>query len=157
MSNSTVEQIAALQNLPMLALQERWRSLLGTEPPRYNRSFLVRRLAHRLQELAYGGLSQSARSRMNELLTQAGCDETGAFRSSRARARGRSGAPVVGTRLIREWNGHRHEVTVVAGGYEYQGRRYRSLTAITELITGTHWNGPAFFGLRARSRQEVGQ
>ena len=157
MSNSTVEQIAALQNLPMLALQERWRSLLGTEPPRYNRSFLVRRLAHRLQELAYGGLSQSARSRMNELLTQAGCDETGALRPSRARARGRSGVPVAGTRLIREWNGHRHEVTVVAGGYEYQGRRYRSLTAITELITGTHWNGPAFFGLRARSRQEVGQ
>jgi len=157
MSSSTLEQIAALQDLPMPALQERWRSLLGTEPPRYNRSFLVRRLAHRLQELAYGGLSQSVRSRMRDLLTQAGCDETGAFRSSRARVRGRSALPVAGTRLIREWNGHRHEVTVVAGGYEYQGRRYRSLTAITELITGTHWNGPAFFGLRARSQQEGNQ
>ena len=50
MSSTTVKQIAALQDLPMPALQERWRSLLGTEPPRYNRSFLVRRLAHRLQD-----------------------------------------------------------------------------------------------------------
>ena len=64
MSSNTAKQIAALQDLPMPALQERWRSLLGTEPPRYHRSFLVRRLAHRLQELAYGGLSQSARARL---------------------------------------------------------------------------------------------
>jgi len=152
MSSSTVKQIAALQDLPMPTLQERWRSLLGAEPPRYNRSFLVRRLAHRLQELAYGGLSQSARSSMNELLTQAGYDEFAGLRSTRYSARGRSGLPVVGTRLIREWNGHRHEVTVVAGGYEYRGKRYRSLTAIANAITGTHWNGPNFFGLRARSR-----
>jgi len=157
MSSTTVKQIAALQDLPMPALQERWRGLLGTEPPRYNRSFLVRRLAHRLQELAYGGLSQSARARMSELLTQAGYDEFGALRPNRPSARRRAGLPVAGTRLIREWNSQLHEVTVVAGGYEYRGRRYRSLTAITELITGTHWNGPAFFGLRARSRQEGGR
>ena len=154
MSSSSVKQIAALQDLPMPVLQERWRGLLGAEPPRYNRSFLVRRLAHRLQELAHGGLSQSARSSMNELLTQAGCDEFGGLRSTRPGARGRSELPVAGTRLIREWNGHRHEVTVVTGGYEYQGRRYRSLTAITELITGTHWNGPNFFGLRSNRQKE---
>jgi len=48
---------------------------------------------------------------------------------------------------VREWNETRHEVTVTRDGYEYQGRNYRSLTAIAKAITGTHWNGRAFFGL----------
>jgi hypothetical protein len=94
---------------------------------------------------------------MNELLNQAGCDELGSLRSTSPSARGRRELPVAGTRLIREWHGQRHEVTVIAGGYEYQGRRYRSLTAIAKLITGNHWNGPNFFGLRAKSRQEGGR
>jgi len=59
---------------------------------------------------------------------------------------------VADTRLVREWNGNRYEVTVVHGGFEFQGRRYRSLSAITKAITGTHWNGPGFFGLRKNSR-----
>ena len=63
-------------------------------------------------------------------------------------ASNRKGTPVIGTRLIREWNGGRYEVTVVHDGFEFQGKTYRSLTAITKTITGTHWNGPAFFGLR---------
>jgi hypothetical protein len=58
---------------------------------------------------------------------------------------------VVGTRLIREYDGQRHEVTVVTGGFEYRGRRYRSLSAIASAVTGTHWNGLAFFGLRTRA------
>jgi hypothetical protein len=60
--------------------------------------------------------------------------------------------PVVGTRLVREWRGERHEVTVVPGGFEYLGRLYRSLTAIAKVITGQHWNGRLFFGLRRRNQ-----
>ena len=59
--------------------------------------------------------------------------------------------PIVGTRLIREWKGVEHAVTVLADGYEYQGRRYKSLSAIARAITGTRWNGPAFFGLARRN------
>lgn len=66
----------------------------------------------------------------------------------------KNGMPVAGTWLIREWQGRRYEVTVVDGGFEYEGRRYRSLTAITKAITGTHWNGPAFFGLRKPERKQ---
>jgi hypothetical protein len=150
MSNATLTQIAELQHLPMPALQERWRSLMGSDPPRYNRSFLIRRIAYRVQELAQGGLSQATRAKMNELLDRAGYDEIGALRRGRPPVPARRGRPVAGTRLIREWNGELHEVTAVSGGFEYRGRRYRSLTAITELITGTHWNGPAFFGLRTK-------
>jgi hypothetical protein len=61
--------------------------------------------------------------------------------------------PVAGTRLVREWNGRTYEVTVVYGGFEYDGRRYRSLTAIATAITGTHWNGRAFFGLKESHRK----
>ncbi len=56
--------------------------------------------------------------------------------------------PVAGTRLIREWQGVEHHVTVLTDGYEYQGRKYKSLSAIARAIAGTRWNGPLFFGLR---------
>ena len=153
MSTSVVKQIADLERASMADLQHRWQQLIGTDPPRYNREFLVRRLAHRLQELAHGGLSQSARTKMDELLEEAGYDEIGALRTDRRPAQGRRELPVLGTRLIREWNGQRHEVTVVQGGFEYQGRRYRSLSAIATAITSTHWNGPAFFGLRSKRKE----
>jgi len=149
MSSTVLKQIAALEKLSYGELQERWRMLMGNEPPRYRREFLVKRLAHRLQELAYGGLSQDTREQMDRLLKEAGCDELGGLRAG-ARRRARRDLPLVGTRLIREWDGQRHEVTVVHGGFEYRGRRFRSLSAIAKLITGTHWNGPRFFGLRDR-------
>lgn len=145
-SRSTLRQLAELPQLSMPDLQARWRELLGTEPQRYNREFLVSRLAHRIQELTHGGLARSSREEMNRMLEEAGYDEIGAPPTKRLR-RSRE-AMILGTRLIREWDGRRHEVTTVAGGFEYQGKRYRSLTAIAEQITGVHWSGPSFFGLK---------
>jgi len=147
MSSTVLKQIAALGRASTADLQERWRQLMGAEPPHYNRDFLVKRLAHRLQELAYGGLSGEARAQMNQLLDEAGYNELGGLRAG-GKPRARPDLPVVGTRLVREWDGQRHEVTVVPGGFEYRGRRYRSLSAIASAITGTHWNGLRFFGLR---------
>ena len=148
MSQSVLKQVADLERASTADLQDRWRQLIGTEPPRYNREFLVKRLAYRIQELAYGGLSEATRQRMTKALEQAGLDELGGAGTRRKPAGQGHNLPVAGTRLVREWNGGRYEVTVVHGGFEYAGRRYRSLTAITKAITGTHWNGPAFFGLR---------
>ena len=62
--------------------------------------------------------------------------------------------PVVGTRLVREWHGERHEVTVTKDGLEYEGRPYRSLSAVAKVISGGHWSGPAFFGLRKPERKK---
>jgi len=149
MSDSVLKQIADLERMTPAALQDRWRQLIGGEPPRYNRQFLLRRLAHRLQELADGGLRPDTREQMNRLLGDGGYNELGGLRAGGRTSRARSDLPVAGTRLVREWDGQRHEVTVVHGGFEFRGRRYRSLTAITKAITGTHWNGPAFFGLRS--------
>jgi hypothetical protein len=124
MSQSALARIAALEHLSMADLQARWRELIGADPPRYNREFLIRRLAYRMQELVHGGLSQAARARMEQLLAQAGCNELGSLRPADQTGRGRRESPVTGTRLIREWNGQLHEVTAVEGGFAYQGRRY---------------------------------
>jgi hypothetical protein len=77
MSTTVLKQIAGLERLSHAELQDRWRMLIGSEPPRYNRQFLIRRLAHRLQELAHGGLSQVTRDQMDRLLEEEGYNELG--------------------------------------------------------------------------------
>ena len=154
MTTSVVKQIADLQRMTLPELHDRWRQLMGGEPPRYRREFVIRRLAYRLQELMHGGLSDAARDRMDRILDEEGYDEIASQRRDPRRARTRRDTPVLGTRLIREWNGGSYEVTVADGGYEFEGRLYRSLTAVTKVITGAHWNGRSFFGVSPRSRKE---
>jgi len=152
MSTDVRAQLPQLRRLPAPELRQRWRDLMGTDPPEYNRKFLVSRLAYRIQETAYGGLSAPALAAMEALLDDAGCDKLGRMR----RRYGRTGRRklLIGTRVAREWNGQRHEVTVVQGGFEYHGNRFPSLSAIARIITGTRWNGPAFFGLREKRGQQ---
>ncbi|HPQ72198.1 MAG TPA: DUF2924 domain-containing protein [bacterium] len=145
MTESIVRQIARLQKMPIEALRERWRDLFGNEPPAYCRSLLVRRLGYRLQELAHGGLDPQDRELIKNAVVDGKFAEAAPLKKNRPRQKD---MPVTGTRLIREWNGGRYEVTVVNDGFEFQGKTYRSLTAITKVITGAHWNGPAFWGLR---------
>ncbi len=154
--SSIVRQIADLETLPAARLEDRWRALFGTDPPACQRRFLVKRLAYRLQELAYGGLSEAARTRMEEIAQEAGFDEEASLpgRSRRGAQRKRA-LPVAGTRLVRVWDDRRYEVTVTATGFEFEGRPYRSLSAIANTITGTHWNGRVFFGLRAGSKEDA--
>ncbi|HPQ70632.1 MAG TPA: DUF2924 domain-containing protein [bacterium] len=149
MTDTALKQIAQIQKLPVEALREKWEVLFGTEAPAYSRPFLVKRLAYRIQELAHGGLSQQTRERVQKIAEDNGLDEMAALPQGQPK---KKGMPVVGTRLIREWNGGRYEVIVVRDGFEFEGKKYRSLTAITKVITGTHWNGPAFFGLRQNGK-----
>lgn len=152
MTDHTLAQVASLPEMPIAELKRLWRDLFGKEAPPYNRPYLVKRLAYRLQELRYGGLSDSAAFKMRVVLQEIGADELASPRPNGGKAQHRrnTDSPVPGTRLIRDWQGTRHEVTVVPDGYEYAGRRYRSLSAIARAITGTQWNGPAFFGLRSQ-------
>jgi hypothetical protein len=147
--NSVLKQIADLDTLSHDQLCELWRTLYGKEPMAFNRPYLIKRLAYRIQEIAYGGLSERAHRVMDDVLKSHGYDENGGGQDCKRRSRKRrNGMPVAGARLVRKWNGGAYEVIVTHGGFEFEGKLYGSLTAITKVITGTHWNGRSFFGLK---------
>jgi hypothetical protein len=131
-------RLEALCHLSPDELRREWRRLYRSQPPRLSRDLLVRAIAYRIQELHYGGLSKATSRKLAALV----------------QARGSGGEIVIegaqriraGTRLVREWNGRTHTVTVEEG-FTYAGRNYRSLTAIAREITGARWSGPRFFGL----------
>jgi hypothetical protein len=139
-----VRRIAALKSMSTVSLKQEWRTLFGNEAPPFNRPYLESRLAYRIQELAYGGLKPDTVARLEALGEKL---DGGNITLRRIRADNR---PIAGTRLVREHHGVEHAVTVLADGFEYDGRPYRSLSAIARAITGTRWNGWVFFGLHRR-------
>lgn len=142
-----ITRIAALPAMPMPDLQRLWRDLHGNEPPRSNRRFIESRLAYRIQELAYGGLKAETKARLAAIVDDLGGGGAGAGSARRSPAGEQQ--LLSGTRLLREWQGVEHAVTVTDTGFEWQGRPYASLSSVARAITGTRWNGPLFFGLRS--------
>jgi hypothetical protein len=142
MTDTIVARLAALKTTPTPDLRNLWQDLFETEPPRQNRRFLESRLAYRIQELEYGALKPTIVERLEAL----GDELDGG--NVKVRKRRIDDGPVAGTRLIREYQGVEHCATVLVDGFEYQGRPYKSLSAIARTITGTRWNGWVFFGIR---------
>lgn len=151
MSENSIEQralaaqIAALPHLTWKEIKEKWIKHFGEPPGVNNRRYAVRRLAHRLQEDAYrtsaNPIIESNAKRIRRLI------ETG-----KVTRRAAATAPSPGVVLTREHAGRLHRVRVLQdGGFEYDGRRYGSLSRIAREITGTRWSGPAFFGLRPQT------
>jgi len=131
---SVRRQLLALAQMSKNELTEKWKDLFGKEPPNYGPVFMRKRLAYRVQELFYGGLSSDmlrAMLRSEDPVT------------TQTKKRG----PRPGTIIVRIWHGEKYEVTIRNNGYEYNGQLYRSLTAIAYQITGAHWNGKRFFQL----------
>ena len=139
-----LDRLAELRALPTARLKEQWHSLFGSAPPPFNRAYLISRLSYRVQELAFGGLRPQTRARLEALGEQL---DGGNVVLRRIRADSR---PLPGTRLVREWQGIQHVVTVRADDFEFEGRPYKSLSAVARYITKTRWNGWTFFGLRQR-------
>ena len=137
-------RLAALKTAPAAELQAQWRELFGKEAPPHNRTFLQSRLAYRVQELAYGGLKPETLRRL-----QAMGEQLDGGNITLRRIRG-DDKPITGTKLIRHYQGVEHAVVVRVDGYEWEGRPYRSLSAIARAITGTRWNGWTFFGLKTQ-------
>ena len=135
-------RLAELQILPTADLKRQWRALFGTEPPPFNRWYIESRLAYRIQELAFGGLTRDMVERLRALGDKL---DGGNVLTRRTRVDDR---PIAGTRLLREWAGVEHCVTVLADGFEWARQPYRSLSAVARAITGTRWNGWTFFGLK---------
>jgi len=137
-------RLAVLKTTATPDLKQQWRELFAAEPPPYNWRFLESRLAYRIQELAYGGLKPETIQRLEAL-----GEQLDGGNPVLRRIRG-DDKPIAGTRLIREYQGVEHSVTVLREGYEFEGRPYQSLSAIARAITGTRWNGWTFFGLKNR-------
>ena len=143
--NSVLRQMALLQSMSLEQLREKWLDLYGEEPPQYKKQFLIKRLAYRIQELFYGGLSEQAQVHFQQAAKE---DPVATVNRRIPEERKSNEAILPGTRLVRIWNDRRYEVIVLADGYEFEGRTFRSLSAVAREITGTRWNGKVFFGLK---------
>jgi hypothetical protein len=142
-------RLAALKAMSVNELKAEWQELFAAPAPNNSRAFLEGRLAYRIQELTYGGPDKPTR-RLLDLLA----DEVEGTLTRKAQIADPRN-PVVGTKLIREWDGVAHTVTVLKDGFDWGGQRFKSLSAAARAITGTRWNGYRFFGLRERKRGET--
>lgn len=162
MTQSLAKQLAGLESMSMADLKRKYLELFGDETKTGNRTWLVRRIAWRLQANVHGGLSERARQRAAELANEADLrlspPKVTAGKSGAPTAVGtikldtESRTPLPGTILVRKYKGRDLQVKVLENGFEYQGDVYKSLSAVAKHITGSHCNGFLFFKLK-RSEQ----
>lgn len=156
MNKAINDKITALKNKAIPKLQKEFEALFdGQKTSSDNKVYLIRRIAYRLQELEYGGLSEKAQNKLKELVAfydpvnnkairPKVSVETQTMRKTRGRDRR---LPIPGTVITKEYRGKNIQVKVLDNGFEYNGKIYKHLTAIAEEITGAHWNGYLFFNL----------
>jgi hypothetical protein len=138
-------EFADLIKLDTAALRRRWATVFDADPSRhFGHLFMIRTIAHRLQEKASGGLKRSTERLLDQV-----CDGPKEIVLERLPKAGAS----AGTVLIREWRGVRHRVTVLDHDVVYRCQRYKSLSQVARRITGSRWSGPLFFGLRRRTKE----
>lgn len=129
------EQLAELLGLSSTQLRDRWVQLTGAVVPKVSPSLLRMAIGYELQARAGGGLSRTAQQKLAQL----------------AGARTVTSPARPGMRLVREWNGTAHIVTIGEGGaIRWNERDWNSLSEVARAITGTRWSGPAFFGLKQK-------
>jgi hypothetical protein len=158
MEQAIAGELEQLQRMPVAQLRARYREVYGEESRSAHKPHLVRRIAWRLQALALGDLTERAERRAREIAHDADlktqvprvwAQSAGASTATNRRDRR---LPVAGTVLRRPYRERTVEVKVLAEGFEYEGKRYESLSAVARVITGTHWNGLLFFGLTKRRK-----
>lgn len=140
-------EVAVIGSLRLDALRRRWRALRGDDPPRALPIMLLRgRLAYAAQADRYGGLSSEAQGKLGRMAKRLEADSKSDILKGEA--------PPAGARLVRDWRGERHQVEILEKGFAYRGKAYASLSVIAREITGAHWSGPRFFGLKTRKTEE---
>jgi hypothetical protein len=143
------DEIAHLRNLDLIGLQCRWQGVVGRPAPEHlPKHLLFGILAYRIQADALGDLDAATVQLLKRAATVHSLNEVLPLVAAQDQ---RKQAMVPGTVLTREWNGQLHRVMVVEGGFAFEGKTFVSLSRIAFAITGTNWNGPRFFGLRAGS------
>ena len=137
----TLDRLAAM---PVDELKAEWARRHAAPAPNLSPYLLRLGLGYKLQEQRLGGTSRSTRTLLRQVAAQGQAD--GPVRPPSRRL-------TPGTRLVRDWHGVGHTVIVLDDGFEYDGKHWKSLTAIAKAITGNHWNGPLFFGLTQRAKK----
>jgi hypothetical protein len=146
-SDPLAREIADLLELDDAALKQRWATIFKADSSQhFGRLLMIRSIAYRLQEKTFGCLKKSAERLLDRISEAPAEDALKHLSKTRASA---------GTVLIRQWRGVRHRVTVLDHEVVYRGQRYKSLSEVARLITGTRWSGPLFFGLRRRPKEVV--
>ncbi len=148
---SITDEIVELRAMDVAALVERYEAVFGRPPRVKHRDWLWRRIAWKLQEQRFGGLSEVAKRRLDELIAEIDMP-LGKGRSVRGQLDRptKPGNPSVGTTFTRSWRGKELLLRVVQNGFEHEGVVYRSLSSAANAITGSHVSGRAFFGLTDR-------
>jgi hypothetical protein len=136
--------LGRLAELPPEDLKQEWARRYGALAPNLSSELLRLGVGYKLQEQKSGGISRGARTLLRHVAARAG---EGAEKKPLPRKL------MPGTRLVRDWRGQGHTVTVLEDGFEYDGKHWKSLTAIAKAITGNQWNGPLFFGLAERKKK----
>jgi hypothetical protein len=145
--HQTENQLATLSTLSRTALCDLWKEHICTSAPtQLRRDLMILILAYRIQEKVFGSLTPKTRNRLRQLAEGFSNDSNNVAASK----------PTLkpGTRLVREWRDQVHLVNVEPNGYEYKGGRYKSLSQIARLITGTRWSGPLFFGINGANQAD---
>jgi len=141
-------ELDRLPAMPIANLRARYRELFQAEPPNaFGPDLLRRSIAHTIQAKAYGGLPPSTKRLLDQMVKVAA-----------AKPNGRLELPQrikPGSELVRTWNRRTYRVMILKDGFAFDSKTYASLSEIANLITGTRWNGPRFFGLRSASQQEA--
>jgi DUF2924 family protein len=152
-------EVAALRQMTVAELRARYEGVFGQQPRSRHKEHLLRRIAWKIQAVAEGDLSERARQRAAALADDAclrlSIPRNGSSSSAKTTGAGTTSTrdkrvPMPGTILARPYRGQTLEVKVLKECFEYNGQRYRSLTAVAQEITGQHWNGFHFFGLQKR-------
>jgi len=158
------KEIAVLKHMTVAELRARYAEVFGEETRSRHKVFLVKRIAWRLQSLAEGDLSERARRRAEQLANDADIRMTPPRRTpgpegqavavGTLRVSADKRLPMPGTVITREYKGRTVVVTILPDGFEYEGKVYRSLSAVARAITGTHWNGYHFFRLGKHGKRK---
>jgi len=141
------DEIAALRAMNVAELTEKYIEVFGKLPRTKQPRWLWRRIAWKIQEARFGGLSQVAKARLDELIAEIDLPMSGARKQVKP---ARSNGTTLGTAVSRVYDGREIRATAVEGGWELEGTVFRSLSAIAKHVTGSHWNGRHFFGLTKR-------
>jgi hypothetical protein len=145
-SEKLAQELKDLETRGDAELKNRWRKLYGTEPPqKIHRSLLIAAVAHRMQENTLSALKSSVRRHLMQAANSASPRPSPHYPSLR---------PRVGTVLVRDWGGVTHQAKVLEDGILFRSKRYKSLSEVARVITGSRWSGPLFFGLKSAAKEQ---